>query len=104
MIDVLPTVFGMLGLSYQTKNMGYDINKLPNGAERMFISTYQKMGFVKGDKLCVLMPGNHVNCYRIKDFVVSDYEPIADDLELIDEAVTWYQGASTLYRNGCLKE
>lgn len=103
-IDVLPTVFGMLGLSYQTKNMGYDINKLPNGAERMFISTYQKMGFVKGDKLCVLMPGNHVNCYRIKDFVVSDYEPIADDLELIDEAVTWYQGASTLYRNGCLKE
>lgn len=103
-IDVLPTVFGMLGFSYQTKNMGYDINKLSVGAERMFISTYQQMGFVKGDKLCVLSPGNHVNCYRIKDFALSEYEPIPEDGELVEEAVTWYQGASTLYKQGCLKE
>lgn len=103
-IDVLPTVFGMLGFSYQSKNLGYDINMLPAGEERMFISTYQQMGFVKGDKLCVLTPGNHVTCYKIKNFATSEYEEIVSDEQLIEDAVTWYQGASTLYKKRLLHE
>lgn len=103
-IDVMPTVLGMLGVSYQSQNMGYDINKLPKGAERAFISTYQQLGFVKNDKLVILEPGNKANVYKINDYKTDDYSKLPDDKELIEEAITWYQGASYLYKNKLLKE
>mgnify|MGYP003318146353 CR=1 FL=1 len=103
-IDVLPTVLGMLGFSYQSKNLGYDINKLAYGAERAFISTYQQMGFIKGNKLVVLSPGNKAQCYLINNFLTSDYTPLPEDQNLIDEAITWYQGANILYKKKLMKE
>jgi len=103
-IDVMPTVLGMLGLSYESKNMGYDINKLPTGEERAFISTYQQLGYVKNDKLVILEPGNKANVYKINDYSKDDYTKIAGEEKLIEEAVTWYQGASYLYKNKLLKE
>ncbi|MCQ2381523.1 MAG: hypothetical protein MJ032_04175, partial [Acidaminococcaceae bacterium] len=102
-IDVLPTVLGMLGFSYQSKTLGYDINKLVKGAERAFISTYQQMGFIKGNKLVVLAPGNKATCYRINDFSNSDYTLLEPDNVLIEEAVTWYQGANVLYKKKLIK-
>lgn len=103
-IDVMPTVLGMLGMSYVSKNLGYDINKLPLGEERAFISTYQKLGYVKQDKLVVLEPGKKATVYKILDYNNDKYEKINDDKALINEAISWYQGASYLFRNDLLKE
>lgn len=103
-IDVMPTILGMLGFSYHSKNMGYDINKLPKGAERAFISTYQQLGFVKNDKLVILEPGNKVNVYKISNYKTDEYIKLPEDKELIEEAISWYQGASYLYKNKLLKE
>lgn len=102
-IDILPTVLGMLGFSYQSKTLGYDINKLEQGAERVFISTYQQMGFIKGNKLVILAPGNKATCYKINNFANSDYALLEDDEILIDEAVTWYQGSNVLYKKKLIK-
>lgn len=103
-IDVMPTVLGMLGLSYESKNMGYDINKLPLGEERVFISTYQQLGYVKNDKLVILEPGNKSSVYRINDYAKDGYTKLEGEEDLVDEAVTWYQGASYLYKQRMLKE
>ena len=103
-IDVMPTVLGMLGVSYESKNMGYDINKLPLGEERVFISTYQQLGYVKNDKLVILEPGNKSSVYKINDYTKDSYTKVTGEEVLIDEAVTWYQGASYLYKQRMLKE
>ena len=103
-IDVAPTLLGMLGISYESKNMGYDINKLPLGEERAFISTYQQLGFVKNDKLVVLEPGKKATVYSIKDYSKDQYVKLSGQEDLIEEAITWYQGASYFYKNKLFKE
>lgn len=103
-IDVLPTLYGMLGLNYTSKNMGYDVNKLPEGKERVFISTYQELGYVSGDTLVVLTPGKKVVSYKINDFATSNYTKITPNSEIVKDAITWYQGASYLYKNNLLKK
>lgn len=103
-IDVMPTILGMLGMSYESKNMGYDINKLPLGEERAFISTYQQLGYVKHDKLVILEPGNKSSVYKILDYAKDNYQKIDNEDSLVEEAITWYQGASYLYKNKMLKE
>jgi len=103
-IDVIPTVFGMLGLSYESQNLGYDINKLPPTKERIFISTYQQLGYISNDTLVVLEPNNKVSAYKIDDYATSSYSKIQPTPELVNDAVTWYQGASYLYKNKLLKQ
>jgi phosphoglycerol transferase MdoB-like AlkP superfamily enzyme len=55
-IDIAPTLLGLLNFSYETKFFGYDINTLPKGKERVFISTYQLLGYMKQDSLVVMAP------------------------------------------------
>lgn len=102
-IDVIPTVLSLLGHSYQSKFLGYDINNLEVGKERAFISTYQNLGYIKGDKLVILKPQNKVETYKINNFSTSDYTPIKNEPQLTNEAISWYQGSSYLYKNKLLK-
>jgi len=101
-IDVGPTLLGWLGIDYSSRFFGYDIFNLEAGRERAFISTYQKLGYMKDDRLVVL----DVN----KKPVVIDGLPATpgiptytDDQQLIKEAISWYQSASLYYRTGQLK-
>lgn len=103
-IDVPPTLLGLLGFSYESRFMGYDINTLEAGRERAFISTYQNLGYIKGDKLVVLKPQNKTEVFKINDFATSDYISVEKDDKLVKEAVAWYQGASYLYKNKLLKD
>ncbi len=102
-IDVAPTILGLLGFSYDSRFMGYDINKLEKGRERVFISTYQNLGYIKEDKLVILKPKKGVEMFKINNFETNDYTPIAKDEKLIKEAIAWYQGTSYLYKNNLLK-
>ena len=101
--DVAPTLLGMLGRPYDSRFMGYDVNALEPGRERAFISTYQSLGYIKGDKLVVLKPERHVETFKILDFKKSTYAPIPNEAALTAEAITWYQGASYLYNSENLK-
>ena len=102
-MDLPPTLLGMLGVSYDSRFMGRDIATVPEGQERAFISTYQSLGYVQGKKLVVLEPGKRVDTYQIDNWMTSEYTPVPNDPKLVDDAVTWYQGASYLYRHGLLK-
>ena len=100
-IDLPPTLLGMLGLSYTSKFLGFDINRTPAGQERAFISTYQMLGLVKNDTLTILSPNKKIEAYQIDNWQTSDYTPI--EPELTDEIVAYYQGASYLFKNNLLK-
>lgn len=102
-IDIVPSLLSWLGLKYNSTFFGYDIFNLEPGRERAFISTYQKLGYLKGRRLVVL----NVN----KDPVVQEGLPAENsaavamtDQELIDEAIVWYQAASEYFSSGLLKD
>ena len=102
-IDVGPTLLGWLGLSYTSGFFGYDIFHLEAGRERAFISTYQKLGYLKGNRLVVL----DVN----REPAVQEGLPASPggsrsptERQLITEAISWYQSASLYFRSGLLKD
>ena len=103
-MDLAPTILGMLGLSYNEKFLGHDINKVSETEDRVFISTYQLLGYVKNDTLIVLSPDKKATAWHIDDWKTSDYSSIEVDSKLLDEALDYYQGAANLFKSGQLKK
>jgi phosphoglycerol transferase MdoB-like AlkP superfamily enzyme len=102
-IDVGSTLMGWLGISHTSRFFGYDMFTLEAGRERAFISTYQKLGYLKNDRL-VLLDVNHEPevSEGLKTPTGTADQP--SDQQLINEAIAWYQSASLYFRNGQLKD
>jgi phosphoglycerol transferase MdoB-like AlkP superfamily enzyme len=96
-IDLVPTVLGMMNLNYTSRFLGYDIFRTQVGRERIFISTYQDMGYLRGNKLVVLSPQQKISMYN-PNFESGVGIKVATDNELVNEAIAWYQAASYLYK------
>jgi phosphoglycerol transferase MdoB-like AlkP superfamily enzyme len=101
-IDLVPTILGLMNLNYTSRFMGYDMYNMDSGNERAFISTYQDMGYIKGDMLVILSPQQKVKMYR-PDYSTGSNTLIYDSTNLINEAIAWYQGASLQYKTGKYK-
>lgn len=97
-IDVVPTILGILNLHYRTKFYGQDVLHLPPGSERLFISTYQGLGYIKAGKLVVQMPPRKVEEF-IPDFKTGKAvnTPLTDSL--VKQAIAYYQTAAWLLKN-----
>ncbi len=100
-MDLAPTLLGLLGLSYDEKFFGHDIFK--NNDERIFISTYQMLGYIKNDTLIILTPDKKAAAYHINDWKTSDYSEIEIDEKLLDEAINYHQSAAHLFKTNQLK-
>ncbi|MCK9453919.1 LTA synthase family protein [Sulfurimonas sp.] len=100
-IDIMPTIFSMLNWSYKSKFYGSDILS-PSFKERALIGTYQKLGLYKENKLLVLSPTKKIKSYEVVEQNIYDtkyketkiYEPLKA------EAISYYQGASTIHKKG----
>ena len=88
---------GMLGVSYDSQLMGHDIAETAPEDDRAFISTYQLLGYLRGDRLTILSPDRKAQSYHIDDWGKSIYTPLPDDAAADAAAISWYQGASMLY-------
>ncbi|MDR3273485.1 MAG: LTA synthase family protein [Flavobacteriaceae bacterium] len=104
-IDLMPTLFGLLHFSYTSHFYGQDVLK-PDYQLRAFASTYQDLGYLKGNILTVLSPNRKVNQYVIP--FDSNYEYPMTKIEninqtLAEEAVANYQTSSYLIKNNKLK-
>lgn len=97
-IDIAPTVLGLLNFSYTTKFFGKDMLKMDAGDERAFITTYQKLGFIKDNKLVILGPKKDVNIFRF-DRSDGRIEVIQPDNDYINNAISYYQGTQYIYDN-----
>ena len=102
-IDLAPTLLGLLGVSYTSRFLGQDIYRTRLGQERIFISTYQSLGYIENNHLLILNPQQRVESYRILDWQKSRYEKEPLDPVLQEHAIAWYQGAHELYNGGDLK-
>jgi phosphoglycerol transferase MdoB-like AlkP superfamily enzyme len=101
-IDLGPTLLGLLNFSYTSKFFGYDIFQLEKGRERAFISTYQTLGFIKGNRLVLLSPQRKV-AQVVPDFKDGSAVPSEVENELVEEAIAWYQASIYAFRNGLYK-
>lgn len=102
-IDIGPTLFGLLNFSYTSKFYGYDMTKLEPGRERVFISTYQLLGFIRNDQLVILAPQQKNDALTI-DWTDKSATPSATNAELVMESIAWYQAASYSFKNGLMKK
>ncbi|MCX6239368.1 MAG: sulfatase-like hydrolase/transferase, partial [Bacteroidia bacterium] len=97
-IDVAPTLLALLNWNYESKFFGKDILKMKPEDERAFIANYQKLGYIKNDRLTILSPQQKATSYKIDRFTGKiNSEPI--DEESLNEAVTYYQSASYVQKN-----
>lgn len=101
-IDLAPTILGLMNLGYTSRFMGYDIYKAPESNDRVFISTYQDMGYIKNDTLVILSPQKKISMYKT-DLSAGINQKIEVSERLRNEAIAWYQGASFLYKNNRYK-
>ncbi len=97
-IDLPPTVLGLMNWSYATRFFGRDILRLPPTEGRAFISTYQKLGYLKGNRLEVLDPIRRHQSYR-QTLPDGDWEPVANDDAMLGEAIAYYESASYLFNH-----
>lgn len=97
-IDAAPTLLGLLNWSYKTKFFGKDILKMQPEEERAFISNYQKLGFIRNDRLTILSPQQKVTQYRINP-QTGEMVAVPVDPEIQNETIIYYQSANYVYKN-----
>ncbi len=104
--DIAPTLFSMLGWTYDSGFFGRNVLDMKPEEGRAWISTYQILGLLKPDSLTVLEP------LRAPVTVIPDADgktlrPLENKTQtekLVDETISWYQSAHDLYKRGSLKE
>ncbi|MEI6677516.1 MAG: sulfatase-like hydrolase/transferase [Mariniphaga sp.] len=96
-IDVAPTLLGLLNWKYESKFFGKDILKMKPEDERAFIANYQRLGFIKNNRLTILSPQQKVTSYKIDRHSGAIERQTADE-ESLNDAVTYYQSASYVHR------
>lgn len=108
-IDLMPTLFGLLNFSYESKFFGQDVLKA-DYKPRAFIATYQNLGLIKDDVLTVLSPKQEVKQYQLKvitnpelnsEFQLNYEEHIINKTrtDLEKETISYYQTASIMLKN-----
>jgi phosphoglycerol transferase MdoB-like AlkP superfamily enzyme len=101
-IDLGPTLLGMLHFSYTSKFFGYDIFQLEPGRERLFISTYQNLGYLQNNSFVLLAPHRRIMSFT-PDFATGNVTTAPRDSAAVRDAVVWYQTASYSFKNGLMK-
>lgn len=101
-IDVGPTLLGLLNFSYKSKFFGYDIFKLEPGRERAFVSTYQKLGYMRNNKLVILSPQQQWEVRKLEGRQMPIVNVLTDE-QILTEAIVWYQSASYVFNSGKMK-
>lgn len=100
-IDLLPTVFGLMAWNYDSRFYGKDILRMTPSEQRAFISTYQRLGYLRDGKLAVLEPVRRQRIFTFSDPATPTAAPA--DLDFMQEAISEYQTASYLFANGLNK-
>jgi len=96
-IDIAPTLLGLLDFHYYTKFLGRDVlHSAPQG-DRAFVGNFQTLAYMKGDRMAVLQAKRRVDVVR---FEGGKQLPANIDVALTREAISFYQVASHLFRNG----
>ncbi|GHT02429.1 sulfatase [Bacteroidia bacterium] len=100
-IDIMPTIFGLLHLSYDSYFYGKDIYSA-DYQERAFVATYQNLGYLEPNQLTILSPVRRVEQFQVlqnnSKFDLTPLETL--DSVTVKKAVALYQtGSKILIKN-----
>jgi phosphoglycerol transferase MdoB-like AlkP superfamily enzyme len=98
-IDLLPTVFGLLDWSYNSRFYGRDILRMTPADERAFIATYQRLGYFRNGRLAILEPVKRQRMFTF-EWPGAVTAPVENDPAFLAEAIAQYQTASWLFKHG----
>ncbi|WP_069961417.1 LTA synthase family protein [Lacunisphaera limnophila] len=98
-MDYAPTLLGLLNWSYPSRFFGHDVRKIDPADAHALIGNYQKLGHLERGELIVLGPQHDAKTYRY-DSHGGAQVPTAPSAYAEDEAISYYQSASILYRRG----
>ena len=99
-IDIGPTLLGLLHFSYRSRFFGRDLLKLADDDTWAFPSTYQRLGFYRGDRLTILSPRQEID-QVLPDPLTGDARPVAQvNHEDVNDAIAFYQVAARRFRDG----
>jgi len=107
-IDLMPTVFGLLHYSYDSKFYGQDVLK-PTYQPRAFVATYQDLGLIKNNILTVISPVKKVKQFqlisKVKPNVKEEFQSKFDEIpmtnlreDLVKETIAYYQTSAYLLK------
>lgn len=102
-IDLAPTLLDILGVAGRDHFFGASLFREPKKDEHVFISNYQELGYLKNNTLIVLSPKKMSKAYRVNPQSLES-TPTTMNTQLLNEAIAFYQTASTSYRAGALSE
>ena len=94
-IDLAPTLLAMLGLQADDHFIGRDIMRMSPEDGRALLSTYQNLGYLKGDVITVLLPKRKIETFRISANG-QEAQPMPTDARLAEEAIAYFQGTAIL--------
>ena len=94
-IDLVPTLLAMLGLEGDSHFVGRDILKMLPEDGRALLSTYQNVGYLKGDLMTVLQPKRKIETFRISADG-KEAQLVPNEQKMTDEAIAYFQGAALL--------
>ncbi len=98
-VDLAPVIMGMLNTSYTSRFLGKDIYKTDSTTDRVFISTYEDLGYLKKDSLVILAPKQKADLYKV-DFITGSAKKLDISDKFLTEAIAWYNGTSYLVKAG----
>lgn len=101
-IDLFSTLFGLLHWKYETNWYGENVLQ-PAYHPRVWVATYQKLGYLQHDSLVVLSPQQQTETYKW-NAATDEQRSIPNNTTLLNSAIASYQTAYYLYKNGGMKE
>ena len=101
-IDIAPTLIEVLGKRGDDYFFGRPFFENDNNPDRVFISNYQELGYLRQGVLTVLLPQRRVESFRIdpKTYAATS---TAVDQQRLSEAIAYYQTASRAFKSGKLR-
>jgi phosphoglycerol transferase MdoB-like AlkP superfamily enzyme len=101
-IDIPTTLLGLLDFSYRSRFFGRDVFQIAPDQARAFPATYEKLGYLHGDRLSILEPQRKFEQVT-PDFETGDAKRVASiDQNDLDDATADYQVASYLFKHSLL--
>ncbi|MES1241302.1 MAG: LTA synthase family protein [Acidobacteriota bacterium] len=101
-LDIPPTVLGVLGMEYDSPFFGHDVLHLDPSAGRALMTHNNEIALMKGSRIAVLGLHRSAELFDVRpdgSFVPLP-RPDRAGVELIEDAISYYTGADTEYRNG----
>ncbi|SUX48253.1 Lipoteichoic acid synthase 2 [Chryseobacterium indoltheticum] len=101
-IDLYPTLFSLLGWTYESNLYGKNVLS-KTYTPRIFVSTYQKLGYMENNKLVILGPQQKTETY-LYDKEKNKQNPEMLSEQYVKKAIANYQSAYYLFKNDGLKQ